>query len=888
MRLVAGRRRVESAVDDELQHHLAAAAEYWESRGLPAGEARDEASRRFGNPDSYRAECIAIGRSEQRRQTMRDFIGSLAQDVRFAFRGLGRYPGFAASVVLTLALGIGASTAIFTVVDATMLRPVAFPRPHELVEVSAKLDEETIIPSFSVATLVSVRGAVPAQLAASSNRSASRTDVSPPEFVTLLAVEPAMFGVLGIRPVLGRLLASADLSGELGAVIVLSHSYWRSSFGADRNVLGRTLRLDGIPFTIVGVLGDDANYSYNARAIGWVPLRDDARVAGTPWVADRLEVIGRLPEGQSVATASSLVNARVDNLVREGTVTGIAGLSVKEATFSRQNPDVRRGLLVLMAAVGCLWLIAVVNGTNLFLVRNAARDAELGVRLALGASRRRIVRQILIEAVVLALVSGVVAVTVAGAGITALRDLLPSEVISFSRFEIRVTERVQLFVFAVSVLTGLLFGVAPAIRAARRGAGSASMLQVRTATRDHRGFRNSLVVGEIALAVALLVGAGLLTRSFARLSTVETGFDAAGVLAMSFSLPEDRYSTPERRAQFRDAVLDRLRSTPGVVAATEGGTLPAHSGFSFGIDSLQVDDGRWVTIKAADGQTWIASGSADEQYFDAMRIPIVAGRAFTTGDRGRTDVVIIDRQLAATLFPGSDAVGRQIRTGATRPWQTIVGVAGDALLLSPVGSPDAFFIDEPQVAFERYLPYSTGARDWLSFAVRVAPGGPDPLLLRTIVADLDPLIAVRDLGWLEQDYADTIAKPRFNGVLMAALAGVSLLLTLVGVFGVLSFTVAQRTRELGIRMALGAPRGAVQRAIVLQAVKLGTIGVALGFIGANWMSNALRPLLFQVSARDTLTYGGVAAVMLLTAAVAAFVPSRRATRVDPVLALRSE
>jgi putative ABC transport system permease protein len=357
---------------------------------------------------------------------------------------------------------------------------------------------------------------------------------------------------------------------------------------------------------------------------------------------------------------------------------------------------------------------------------------------------------------------------------------------------------------------------------------------------------------------------------------------------MSFALPEDRYTTPERRAQLRDAVLDRLRSTPGVVAATEGGTLPAHAGFSFGVDSLQVDDGLWVTIKAADGQTWIASGSADEQYFDAMRIPIVAGRAFTAGDRGRTDVVIIDRQLAATLFPGGDAVGRQIRTGATRPWQTVVGVAEDALLLSPVGSPGAFYLDERQVAYERYFPYSTGARDWLSFAVRVAPGGPDPLLLRTIVADLDPLIAVRDLGWLEQDYADTIAKPRFNSLLMATLAVVALLLTLVGVFGVLSFTVAQRTRELGIRMALGAPGRAVQRAVVVQALKLGAIGVALGFVGANWMSSALRPLLFQVSARDTSTYAGVAVVMLLTAAVAAFVPSRRATRVDPVSALRAE
>jgi predicted permease len=887
-RLVAGRRRVESAVDDELQHHLDVAAEYWESRGMRPADAREEASRRFGSDAAYRAECIAIGHAGQRRLTTMDFIHSIGQDMRFAIRGLKRHPGFATSVVLTLALGIGATTAIFTVVDATMLRPVALPAPHELVDLSLRINEEITVPSFSIAEMRVVREAVPARLAASTNRSGSRTDLSPPDYVTVSAVEPAMFDVLGISPLLGRRFGPADATGEQGAVIVLSRAYWRSAFGADRDVVGRSLRLDDVSFTIIGVLGDDANFGWSSRSIGWIPLRDDGVIAGTQWTSSRVNVIGRLATGQSLESGRALAEARAAELIRAGTLTGATGIRVSAASFSRQNADVRRALWILMGAVGCLWLIAIVNGTNLFLLRNSARDAELGMRLALGASRRRIVRQVMSEAFVLALLSGIVAASVAGAGIAALRDLLPSEVIAFSRHEIEVTGRVYAFVFLVSTLSGFLFGVAPALRAVLRGGRALSAMHGRSTSRDGLALRNGLVIGEIALTVALLVGAGLLARSFARLNSIDSGFDATGVFTMTLSLPQDRYPTPERRAQFRDAILARLRGTPGVVAATEGHSLPTQSSFSFGVDSMQVDDGRWITIRAANGQTWLAGSTADEQYFDALRIPLRAGRVFTESDRGRGDVVIIDAELARTLFPTGAAVGRQIRWSSDGDWRTVVGVVGDALLLSPVGSPDAFHISERQVAYERYLPPSAGAQAYLAIAVRMQPGGPDARVLRAIVADIDPLLAVASLESLERAYADTIAKPRFNTFLMVVLGGVALLLTLVGVYGVLSFAVAQRTRELGIRMALGAQRGTVRWSVVAQALGLAVIGVAIGLLVAVWGSGTLRTLLFQVSTADAGTYVSVALLLLVTAAVAAWVPAVRATRVDPVTALRSE
>lgn len=889
MRLVAGRRRVESAVDDELQHHLEVAAEYWEARGLSPADALEEARRRFGNTTAYRAECVAIDHAGQRRQTLMDFIHSIRQDVRFALRGLARYPVFAVSVILTLALGIGASAAIFTVVDATMLRPVALPDAHELVDLNIRLDETTAIPSFSVAQLRAVRDAVPARLAGNTIRSASRTDLSPPDYVLVTAVETDIFAVLGSTPAIGRPFGEADQSGEQGGVIILSQSYWRTAFGADRGVVGRRIRLDDVSFTIIGVMGEDVqSATRSSRSIGWVPLRGDGVIAGTNWPAGRLNVIGRLSTGQTVTTASALTDARVSALLADGTLSNMTGILLAPARFAAQNPDVRRALWVLMGAVGFLWLIAVVNGTNLFLVRNAARDAELGVRMALGASRRRVMRQVLSEAVVLALASGIVAASVSVAGIAVLRDLLPSEVIAFSRFEIGVTGRVYLFVFAAAVLSGLLFGVAPAIRAAWRGVGQVSSLNARTSSRDGSGFRNVLIVGEIAIAVALLVGAGLLTRSFSELNRVDRGFDASGVMAMNISLPEDRYDSPERRAQFRDALLTRLRSMPGVLAATEGYSLPSKASFSFGVDSIQVDDGTWTIIKASSGMSWLAGASADEQYFETMRIPIVAGRAFSAADRGRTDVVIIDEGLAAKLFPGAEAVGRQVRTSTRAGWRTVVGVAGSALLLSPVGSPSAFGLDEPQVSYERYTPAGTGAGDYLSFGVRTSTGGPDARALRNAVAEIDPLLAVADLAPLEREYADTIAKPRFNSILMMALGSVALLLTLVGVYGVLSFSVAQRTRELGIRMALGADGRAVQWSVVAQALRLGVIGIAIGLVGSAWVTGALKTLLYRIPTNDVATFAGVGLLMLTAAALAAWVPSRRATRVSPTLALRAE
>lgn len=881
-RLATRRTDFTSNVDEEFRHHVQACADFLEAGGMRRADAEEEAIRRFGSANIYHHDCVAIGRDRQRKQTTMEFLDSVRQDLAFAGRAFRRHLAFATSVVLTLCLGIGASAAIFTVVDATMLRPLPFTNPTEIVELQWKLPNKYTLSSMSAAPLRAVRAASPIPIAAATRRTGARTDVSPPEPLGVAATEPAMFPLLGVEPVQGRAFDSTDAAGTNGPVVMLSASYARRAF--PDGAVGQRIRIDDIVFAVIGVARDDIRLPWFTKTEAWVPMRDDGSTPGFAGRVSRVYVAGRLGP-LPVEAATSAFDARIVPLIQDGTLRGVSGVALTIAD-AHQNADVRRALWVLLGAVGMLWLIAIVNGTNLFLVRNSARQSELGVRLALGASRGRVVRQILTEALVLAIVAGVLSAGVAAGGIQALRGLLPAEVVAFSAHDIAVTSRVVAFVFVVSVLSGLLFGVAPALRAV---GGSALSPGTRTTTagRGIHAARNALIVGQIGIAVMLLVGGGLLTRSFMRLSAVDGGFDVSNVLTMTLSLPSQRYANGEGRVALRDQVLERLRATPGVVSATEGGAVPSHAGFSFGGDSVQTDAGAWHVIEPE--HTWIATSSIDEHYFTTLRIPMVAGRDFAAADRGDSAVTIIDEGLARTLFGAGAAVGRQIRFDADGSWLTIVGVAGDTRLLSPSGSPGAHSLDKSQTTYEQYLPYpSRSAGSHLVFAVRTSGGGIDGRTLRRIVADVDPLLPVAEIGTLAGDYADTIAKPRFNSLLMMLLAAVATLLTVVGVYGVLSFTVAQRTREIGIRMALGATQGSVRRSVVSHALLLCTIGVALGVVASVSLSGLLRSLLYEVAPTDVVTFAAVAVLMLATGAAAAFVPSRRATRVDPMLALRAD
>jgi predicted permease len=806
-------------------------------------------------------------------------MDTLRQDLVYAFRRLRQAPAFTLVAIATLALGIGANSAIFSVVNAVLLKPLPFEDPERLVMLSQTWEGRTTriySPQNFLDVVASARDFE--SVAAIDASGVTLTGRGAPARLEGAEVSASFFDVLRVRPALGRAFMAGENEPGQTKVAILGDALWRARFGADPAAVGRTIQLNREPYLIVGVA--PAGFSYPAGVEVWTPLAYDAVFRTQSRGAWYLGVIGRLKPGVSVAHAREEVSTIADRLARDypDADEGVGGtvVSLHEATVG----GARTALLVLLGAVGLVLVVACVNVANLLLARVAARETELAVRTALGAGRGRLFRQILTENLLLSFMGGTAGVLLAGFFLEALLGLQPQGVPRLG--EVRIDRAVVAFAAGLSLLTGLLFGAFPALHMTRRGPaqglreGSRGVL-----TGRGRRLRGGLVVGQIAMAMVLLAGAGLLMRSFSQLRRVDPGFQAASALTFRISLPESAYKEEAQQAAFFEELLTRLAALPGgrAVGAVQG--LPL-SNSRFGL-SFEVK-GR-PPLPAAQ-QPSMEVRVATPGYFRAIGIPIVRGRGLERGDTASSrQVVVISEAAVRRFFPGEDPIGQWITIGWRRPdgvakaGGEVVGIVGDVK--------EAGLAEEnpPEI----YLPHAQLPIQSMDVLLRtaVSPRSLAPAVEK-VVHDLDPELPIARTATLEEIVARSISEPRFYMVLLGAFAGTALFLAALGIFGVMSYAVVQRSREIGIRVALGADPTRLLAMVLGQALLLAGAGVAMGLLGAVGLSRAMAGLLFQLSPTDPATLVTVALVLTAVALLASYLPARRATRVDPVVALRSE
>ncbi len=802
---------------------------------------------------------------------MRPRISRMAMtDLRYALRSLGKSPSFALIAIATLALGIGANTAIFTVVNGVLLRPLAYPQPEQLVALKSNQSvlelEDVQAQSSSFESI----GGVSAQ-------AADYSGGAEPVQLDLGMVTGDFFRVLGARTVLGRTLTPEDDRFGGAQSIVLSHAFWKRQFAGEASVLGRTLTLAGQNYSVIGVTAPDFQVP-GENLDAYVPIRVFYPAAAKARGAHMLRVYARLQPAVTLAAAQTelrVIDQRLaqanpeENRQRESTL-----LPLREQLVG----DIRPALLVLFGAVGLLLLIACANFANLLLVRVEARRDELAIRSALGASRWQLIRQLLIESVLLALLGGAAGLLLGSWGVDALLALKPEEL---PRVEsIALDAPVLAFTFALSLLTGIVFGLVPAWQATRTKVGGLGLAGTRSVTPARSRLRNALVVAELGLALVLLIGAGLLGKAFWRLTSVAPGFDL-NVLTMRVELPEARYREVEKQTQFRTRLLDEMNHLPGVEAAMIS-EIPLGGQF---IMHNFVIDGRAPQTVGTEPELYNRSVAGD--YFKIMGIPLQRGRNLSATDGAGAPLVgVVNESMARQYFPGQDPLGARLRwvRDTKIEWITIVGVVANVRHFGLAKN------EEPAI----YTPFAQTNQSWKRWSQIVVRS--DRLTSReTLVASLkralakvDPLLPLTQVRSMRELMAVSLAERTFNALLLGVFAGVALLLASVGLYGVLAFTVAQRTREIGIRLALGAQAGDVLRLILRQGLTLTLLGVAGGVLVSLGCTRLLAGVLYGVTPTDPSTFAALAVLLTAVALAACFIPARRAMRVDPMVALRHE
>jgi putative ABC transport system permease protein len=808
-------------------------------------------------------------------------MDTLLQDIRYALRRLAQSPGFTALVVVVLALGIGGTATAFGVVDAVLLRPLAFPKAHELVRVfSTQGDNSQWTASPPDFRDWESQNRSFTHLAATNSGSFALTGDGPAEQIPGAQVTGDLFNVLGVRPMLGRTLSPSDDDFGGPDVAMLSAALWRRRFGGDSTVLGRQVRLDGGSYTVIGVM--PAGFTYPDGAQLWLPLRFSPQDMATQRGAHYLDVVGRLRPGGDLSAAAEDIHDLAAHLAqaypRSNAKWGATVTSLRDALVG----DVRAPLLILLAAVGIVLLIACTNVAGLLMVRGIAREREVAIRTALGAGRGRLVRALFTESTALAVLGGVAGTLLALWG-TALVARLTGVSIPLLG-ETRLDGAVLGFIGGVTLVTVLLFGLFPAWQTATQ-VGVASRLQAegRGSTGARLRARNTLVVAQTALAALLLVGAGLLVKSFARLQRVDPGFDPHRVLTFGVSLPSADYPRPAQSALFYQQLLERLEALPGVRSAGAVFGLPL-TGFGYSISVSSVD-GRTLSQDEQEAQS-VQIRVVTPEYFATLGVPLRRGRSIDATDRpGSPAVIVVNETAASRLWPGQDPLGHHMLVGTSlglggdRAGGEVVGVIGDLKErgLARAASPTI------------YLAHAQFPTGFMSVAIRTT-GDPLPLTepARAALAATDPNVPWFRVRTMEQLVAGSVAQPRFYMLLLAVFALVAVSLAGVGLYGVLAQTVAQRGRELGVRMALGATARDVVRLVLRQSARLAAAGVVVGLLGGLAAARLLTSLLFGVQPRDPATFAVVGFGLFGVALVATFVPARRASRVDPMEALRTE
>jgi putative ABC transport system permease protein len=817
-------------------------------------------------------------------------MGTLWQDLMYGLRMLAKCPGFTLVAVLALALGIGANTALFSVVDAVILRPLPFPAPDRLVAVwSTNQQRGELRTSASYPDFADWRSLNHAfeRIAAFHTNDFTLTGTDEPAHILGAVVSADLFRLLGVAPKLGRdFLSEEDDPGKTKVrPVILSYAFWRSRFGSDPQVIEKTVQLDSQSYTIVGVMPGGFQFPLQGKPIDlWTSfLVDEIASDNEPITAERgahyLSVIARLKPDvrlpQAQAEMDTIASALAHQYPDTDKYRGIA----LAPELERLVGDVRPALLILFGAVGCVLLIACVNVANLLLARAAARQKEIAIRSTLGAGRLRLVRQLLTECILLAALGGALGLALAWWGSDLLLALSPENVPRLSG--VHLSGHVLAFTAFASLLTGLVFGLLPALHVSRSDLAESLKESGRGSTESARRsrLRSALVVAETALALVPLVGAGLLIQSLSRLEHVKPGFDPHNVLTFNLGLPDARYSYSQQAAFF-EQLLPRIRALPGVRSASAVSPLPL-SGDDFRV-TFEIE-GRPV---AKSDQPATNYREAAAGYFQTMHIPLLEGRDFSDQDNLKSPpVIIVNQTFAKQFFPGEDPIGKHIKPGLSSipgthaVMREIVGVVGDVKhrSLNREAGPEVY---EP----ESQMPFET-----LTLVVRTE-GDPRGLIgaVREQVKALDKDLPIYDVKLMEEYLSTSVAQPRFNTMLLAIFAGVALVLAAVGLYGVMSYSVVQRTHEIGIRMALGAQQKDVLRMIVGQALRLTLVGTALGLAGAWAATRLMSGLLFGVKSSDPITYAGVALLLSAVALLACYVPAYRAMRVDPMVALRYE
>lgn len=872
LRATFRRAGTESEMGAELRFHIEACAEDLIRGGVPRQEAVRRARVEFGGIERVKEE----GREARGGRVLE----ILLQDLRYGVRMLRKNPGFACVAVLTLALGIGANTAIFSLVDGILLRPLPFAASQNLVSITG---------TYPKGAFVALRGQMKSLDVAAyfEGHEFNLTGRGEPLRLSAVLVSAEFFDVLGAHPQLGRPFYPGEDQAGQDNFVILSHTLWEERFNSDPSIIGHSIELEGASRQIAGVMPANFNFPSSKTQV-WIPLHNDPRDAIAYWAGDFMPIIGRLRPGTTMAQARAeirMFQSRVSKLfpwpMPADWNADISVVALRHGMVA----DVRSRLFLLLGAVSLILLIACVNVANLTLSRAATREKEIALRTAMGAERGRVIRQLLTESVLLAFLGGSLGILVAAEGLQLLKAALPPDTPRIT--DAQIDWRVLLFTAGLAVLTGLLFGLAPALHSSR----TALVESLKSASRGASGsvsknLRSGLAIAEVAFAVLLVIAAGLLMRSFVALSQVDPGFRSERVLTARITPSEEFCSEPQRCISFYHQLRDGLEGVPGVHSAAFVNTLPL--GGRVAKRSLEIEN-----EPVAPGEVmplfWMNVITSD--YLRVMSIPVVAGRAFTSADdSGNPPVALVSTSTALRFWPGQSPIGSHVRLSGDKDWRTIVGVVSD------VRAYDLQKVIPDWINGTIYFPYAANATleggrvpsDMTAVIQSRLDESQVQTALRRTIAGLNPQVPASEVKSMRAVVAESVSTALSTTELFVVFAGLALVLGLIGIYGVLSFLVSRRTREIGIRIALGAQRSDVLRLIMKEGAKFSLIGISLGLISALVLARLLVSELYGVSPADPVTFLAAAVLMTTVTLLACYIPTRRAMRVDPLISLRQD